>query len=70
MFGGGAQAPYWRTGGFWRTADGTLTFPLDGGGWSAGQGRRYIPPPAGISFAPGVSRPLGYLRSIARSTHG
>ena len=65
VFGGGTQAPYWRTGGFWRTAAGTLTFPLDGGGWSAGPGRRYVPPPTGISFAAGVSRPLGYLRSIA-----
>ncbi len=65
IFGGGADAPYWRTGGFWRTASRTVTYPLAAGGWSAGPGVRYVPPPSGISFAPGPARPLGYLRSIA-----
>jgi 3D (Asp-Asp-Asp) domain-containing protein len=65
QFGGGANAPYWRTGGFWRTAGGGLTFPLLSGGWSNGPGVRYVPPP-GITFAPGPSRAsLAYLRSIA-----
>jgi hypothetical protein len=64
-FGNGADAPYWRTGGFWRTAAGALTFPLSSGGWSSGNGAAYVPPPAGISFAPGPSRPLAYLRSVA-----
>jgi hypothetical protein len=65
QFGTGADAPFWRTGGFWRTASGALTYPLSDGGWSAGPGVRYVPPPAGISFAPGPSRPLSYLRSVA-----
>lgn len=64
QFGVGADAPFWRTGGFWRTAGGRLTFPLAAGGWSAGLGVRYVPPP-GITFAPGPSRPLSYLRSVA-----
>jgi 3D domain-containing protein len=64
-FGVGADAPFWRTGGFWRTASGQLTFPLANGSWSSGVGVRYVPPPAGISFAPGPSRPLSYLRSVA-----
>jgi len=69
--GGGAQfgvvsnAPYWRTGGFWRTSSGALTFPLSAGGWANGVGTRYVPPPAGISFSAGPSRTLGYLRSVA-----
>jgi len=33
--------------------------------WSSGAGLRYVSPPAGISFAPGPSRPLSYLRSVA-----
>jgi hypothetical protein len=65
QFGNGALAPFWRTGGFWRTNTGALTFPLATGGWSNGVGVRYVPPPAGISFAPGPSRPLAYLRSVA-----
>lgn len=64
-FGAGADAPFWRTGGFWRSASGQLTFPLATGAWSDGVGVRYVPPPAGISFAPGPSRPLSYLRSVA-----
>ncbi|HEY2638035.1 MAG TPA: 3D domain-containing protein, partial [Solirubrobacteraceae bacterium] len=61
----GADAPFWRTGGFWRSTSGQLTFPLATGAWSEGVGVRYVPPPAGISFAPGPSRPLAYLRSVA-----
>jgi hypothetical protein len=64
-FGVGADAPFWRTGGFWRSSARQLTFPLANGNWSAGVGVRYVPPPAGISFAPGPSRPLSYLRSVA-----
>jgi 3D (Asp-Asp-Asp) domain-containing protein len=63
-FGIGADAPFWRTGGFWRTGNDGLTFPLENGGWSNGVGARYVPPP-GITFAPGPSRPLAYLRSVA-----
>jgi len=65
QFGNGSAAPFWRTGGFWRTGSGGLTFPLATGGWSNGTGLRYVAPPAGISFAPGPSRPLAYLRSVA-----
>jgi 3D (Asp-Asp-Asp) domain-containing protein len=65
QFGVGANAPFWRTGGFWRSGTGALTFPLATGGWSAGAGTRYVPPPPGISFASGPSRPLSYLRSVA-----
>jgi 3D (Asp-Asp-Asp) domain-containing protein len=64
QFGGGLDAPYWRTGGFWRTSNGGLTFPLAAGGWSNGVGVKYVPPP-GITFAPGPSRQLSYLRSVA-----
>ena len=64
-FGTGANAPFWRTGGFWRSSSGQLTFPLANGNWSAGVGLRYVPPPAGISFAAGQSRPLAYMRSVA-----
>jgi 3D (Asp-Asp-Asp) domain-containing protein len=64
-FGVGPDAPFWRTGGFWRSVSGQLTFPLATGAWSAGVGVRYVAPPAGISFAPGPSRPLSYLRSVA-----
>jgi 3D (Asp-Asp-Asp) domain-containing protein len=63
-FGIGDSAPYWRTGGFWRSQHGSLTFPLAAGGWSQGTGVRYVPPP-GITFAAGPSRPLSYLRSVA-----
>jgi 3D (Asp-Asp-Asp) domain-containing protein len=42
-----------------------LTFPLLTGGWSNGRGVKYVPPPAGITFRPGPSQPLQYLRSIA-----
>jgi hypothetical protein len=58
-------APVWRTGGYWNAPSGALTFPLSDGGWSNGPGTRYVPPPSGISFAPGPSRNLAYLRSVA-----
>jgi 3D (Asp-Asp-Asp) domain-containing protein len=58
------DAPYWRTGGFWRTRTGTLTFPLATGGWSAGRGQRYVPLP-GVRFAPGPAKHLTYYGSIA-----
>ncbi|HEY2258820.1 MAG TPA: 3D domain-containing protein [Solirubrobacteraceae bacterium] len=64
-FGVGSDAPFWRTGGFWRSSSGALTFPLARGGWSSGNGVKYVSPPAGVSFAAGPSRPLSYLRSVA-----
>jgi 3D (Asp-Asp-Asp) domain-containing protein len=65
QFGNGLLAPFWRDGGYYRNARGALTFPLDTGGWSNGPGVKYVSPPAGITFAPGQSRPLAYLRSVA-----
>jgi hypothetical protein len=65
QFGGGGSSPFWRTGGFWRSQSGAFTIQLDDGSWSGGVGVRYVPPPAGISFAAGLSRPLAYLRSVA-----
>lgn len=56
--------PVWRAGAFWLTRSHALTFPLDGGGWSNGTGRRYVPLP-GVTFAAGASKPLRYYRSIA-----
>ncbi|HVE67536.1 MAG TPA: 3D domain-containing protein, partial [Solirubrobacteraceae bacterium] len=55
---------FWRAGGFWRNARNALTFPLAGGGWFAGAGRRYVPLP-GVRFARGPSRPLRYYQSVA-----
>lgn len=57
-------SPVWRAGAYWLSKSRRLTFPLDGGGWSNGRGRRYVPLP-GVSFAPGPSRDLSYYRSIA-----
>jgi hypothetical protein len=57
-------APFWRAGGYWETASGAVTFPLQLGGWSAGVGRRYVPL-RGASFAPGASLALKPYRSIA-----
>jgi hypothetical protein len=65
QFGNGSLAPFWRDGGFWRNQNDRFTFPLDTGDWSNGTGVKYVPPPSGISFAPGQSRPLAYLRSVA-----
>lgn len=63
--GQGASVWYWRTGGYWKNSSGQVTFPLAGGGWANGAGGQYVPPPSGISFAPGPSRNLAYLRSVA-----
>ena len=57
-------APYWRAGAYWLTRSRRVTFPLDGGGWSAGTGRRYVPLP-GVTFAEGESKPLRFYRSLA-----
>lgn len=56
--------PFWRAGGYWLSKTKYVTFPLDGGGWSAGAGVRYRPLP-GVTFGEGPSRPLKYYRSIA-----
>lgn len=56
--------PYWRAGAYWRNAQKQVTFPLQGGGWSNGNGRKYVPLP-GVSFAPGASLPLHPYASIA-----
>ncbi len=58
-------SPAWRSGGYWSNARHGLTFPLDAGGWANGTGVTAVPPPAGITFAPGPSRPLRYYRTIA-----
>jgi 3D domain-containing protein len=55
---------FWRAGGYWRNTRGRLTFPLDGGGWFAGVGSRYVPL-RGARFAAGQSRPLRYYVSLA-----
>jgi hypothetical protein len=62
--GWSSGSPYWRAGGFWRARSGAVTFPLQNGGWSAGNGRKYVPL-RGVSFAPGKSLPLRYYQSIA-----
>lgn len=56
--------PVWRAGAYWLTRTHRLTFPLDGGGWSNGIGKRYVPLP-GVSFAAGASLPLRFYQSIA-----
>jgi 3D (Asp-Asp-Asp) domain-containing protein len=46
--------PYWRSGGFWRNSRGGVTFiRLANRAWTNGTGRRWVPPPAGISFTSG-----------------
>ena len=64
LTGWSGGAPYWRAGGYWRNRHGAVTFPLDGGGWSSGTGRHYVPL-RGVSFAAGPSLPLHFLQSIA-----
>jgi hypothetical protein len=59
-----AGAPFWRAGAYWRSALGSVTFPLAAGGWFAGKGKRYVSLP-GVSFAPGPSLPLHFYQSIA-----
>lgn len=61
---GGIFAPFWRAAGYWKNSSGAVTFPLDGGGWYAGAGKRYVDP-ADITFAAGPSRPLRAYRSVA-----
>lgn len=61
---GGIFAPFWRAEGYWKGPGGRVTFPLDGGGWYAGAGRRYVAP-TDITFGTGRSRPLRYYRSVA-----
>jgi 3D (Asp-Asp-Asp) domain-containing protein len=58
-----AGSPAWRGGG-WRNIFGAVTFPLELGGWSNGQGR-WSGGYGGVSFAPGPSLPLRYYRSVA-----
>ncbi len=62
--GWAAGSPYWRAGGYWRTHSGSITFPLQAGGWSAGRGRDYMPL-RGVTFAPGAAVPLSIYQSIA-----
>jgi 3D (Asp-Asp-Asp) domain-containing protein len=57
-------SPFWRAGGYWRNRAKGVTFPLGTGGWSAGQGRQYVPLP-GITFASGPALPLHYYQSVA-----
>lgn len=61
---GGVFSPFWRGEGYWRSKSGSVTFPLETGGWYAGTGTRYVKP-TGISFASGPSRDLSYYRSLA-----
>ena len=57
--------PFWRAGGFWRNGLDLPTFPLFDGGWYDGVGVQWVPPPRGISFRLGPSRPLRYWKSVA-----
>lgn len=62
---GGAREVFWRAGAFWRNPLGSLTFPLESGGWANGRGVRFLPLP-GVSFAPGHGKPgLRSYRSLA-----
>lgn len=61
---GGIFAPFWRASGYWKNSRGAVTFPLRGGGWYAGPGKRYVDP-GDIAFAKGPSRPLRFYRSVA-----
>lgn len=62
--GWSAGSPFWRAGGYWRSALGAVTFPLKDGGWFAGAGKKYLPLP-GITFAAGPSLPLTFYGSVA-----
>ena len=61
---GGVFSPFWRGEGYWRSKSGSVTFPLETGGWYNGTGTRYVRP-TGISFASGPSLDLKYYRSVA-----
>jgi len=56
--------PFWRSGAYWLTKTHAVTFPLDGGGWSNGVGKRYVPL-RDVTFAAGPSKPLTYWKSLA-----
>lgn len=62
--GWSAGSPFWRAGGYWKSASGAVTFPLQSGGWYKGRGRHYVSLPH-VSFAPGASLPLRFYQSIA-----
>ena len=62
--GWSAGPPYWRAGGYWRSRLGSVTFPLERGGWTAGTGRRYVAL-RGVTFASGRSLRLRFYQSIA-----
>jgi 3D (Asp-Asp-Asp) domain-containing protein len=62
--GWSAGAPYWRAGGYWRNKKRAVTFPLSAGGWSNGDGAKYVPL-RNVTFAAGESLPLHYEQSIA-----
>lgn len=62
--GWSAGSPYWRAGGYWTSRAGSVTFPLQRGGWSKGRGHDYVPLP-GVTFARGASLPLHFYQSIA-----
>jgi 3D domain len=62
--GWSAGAPYWRAGGYWRNRAKAVTFPLNAGGWSNGNGASYVPLPD-VSFSAGESLSLRYYQSIA-----
>lgn len=55
--------PFWLQGG-WRNHNGGVTWPLPGGGWSHGVGRRLVSY-GGVTFAPGSSIPLHPYRTLA-----
>jgi 3D (Asp-Asp-Asp) domain-containing protein len=57
-------APAWLSFG-WRNLRGQVTFPLAGSGWSNGAAARYVPPPPGLRFGAGRSRPLPFWHAVA-----
>jgi 3D (Asp-Asp-Asp) domain-containing protein len=61
---GCSRGVFWRAGAYWRNSAKRLTFPLDGGGWFNGLGRKYVPLP-GVGFGSGPSLDLTYYASVA-----
>jgi 3D domain len=59
-----AGSPAWLAFG-WRNRSGRVTYPLARGGWSNGRGRRYVPSPVALRFAPGRSRPQPFWHTVA-----
>jgi 3D domain len=49
----------------WRNRRGQVTYPVADGRWSNGRGVRYLPPPAGLQFDAGASRPLPFWHAVA-----